>query len=327
MANPTGTSAPAEKTTNFAKLNRLNYAVWKPRMKARLMMRGFWRYITKEKAEPTHFETTTSGTPPTTTVSTTPTDDWITWREYMDQAAGDILLCVDEDQEIHLTGLEEDPIAMWAKLEAVHATKDAGGRFNAFDTLLTIRKHADKSLTEMGARVAHAMVQLKALRPDKFTLDDADKELVVMAMINALPRENIKPSFPPYSSYAPSTATTSSRRSEKKTPNASAKAKCPLLHHHHLHSILRRLPPLATSAQFPVIPWRSASNSKLHASRPSRMSPIALLVATGIAIRIGQDQQLMGRLLPPLRHVSSQPCRLELQLIPSGTQIAGPLLI
>ena len=46
---------------------------------------------------------------------------------------------VEQEQRIHLTGIEDNAVKMWTKLEEVHMAKRAGARFNAYDNLFSIR--------------------------------------------------------------------------------------------------------------------------------------------------------------------------------------------
>ena len=65
---------------------------------------------------------------------------------------------------------------MWTRLEAVHQQKRPGARFNAYDTLFSIRKKEDESLQSMVARVQDAMLQIKNLREPTFILANLDNK-------------------------------------------------------------------------------------------------------------------------------------------------------
>ena len=97
---------------------------------------------------------------------------------------------------MHFICISDDPHGMWTKLESVHPQKRPGARFNAYDALFSIRKSPGESLTAVMTRIDAAMEQIQNLHPEKFTLDQMNKELVCMAMIRSLP--------PEYSSFASS---------------------------------------------------------------------------------------------------------------------------
>ena len=118
------------------------------------------------------------------------------WEDKAEKAAGELYLLVSQEQKVHFAGIASNPCLMWQKLEAVHLQKRPGARFNAYEVLFDIRKSPDESLTSLMTRVDTAMEQIQNLRPDAFTLDDMDKELVCMTLIRALPEE--------YSSFASS---------------------------------------------------------------------------------------------------------------------------
>jgi hypothetical protein len=52
---------------------------------------------------------------------------------------------------------------MWSKLEVVHLQKCPGTHFNAYDTLFSIRKADDETLSALTARAEKAMQDIKAL--------------------------------------------------------------------------------------------------------------------------------------------------------------------
>ncbi|KAJ3474116.1 hypothetical protein NLI96_g12644 [Meripilus lineatus] len=107
----------------------------------------------------------------------------------LDRAAGLLVLHVDKDQRVHLAGIEDDPIAMWKKLEEVHMSREAGTRFNAYDDLFSIRLAESESLSSLIVRVDEVMHRIKGLRPEDFDITKMDEELAIMAMIRALPQE------------------------------------------------------------------------------------------------------------------------------------------
>lgn len=49
------------------------------------------------------------------------------WEDKEEEAAGIIFLVVEQDQRIHLTGIEDDPVQMWKKLEDVHMVRQKEG--------------------------------------------------------------------------------------------------------------------------------------------------------------------------------------------------------
>lgn len=104
-------------------------------------------------------------------------------------AAGYLWLCIDESQRAHVGLLRGKPGAMWSKLKDIHQQQKPGTRFNAYDVLFSIRKDDDESLSTLVGRVSRAMQDIKALRPEKFTIDQLDDELQSMALIRALPSD------------------------------------------------------------------------------------------------------------------------------------------
>lgn len=115
--------------------------------------------------------------------------DFDVFEEKQSQAAGMPYLRLEESQKVHVKDLEEDARAMWERLEQVHLIKRPGQRFNAYDSLFSIRKKDDESLTSLLGRVDQSLQRIKDLRPKAFTIDDLDQELSSMALICSLPAE------------------------------------------------------------------------------------------------------------------------------------------
>lgn len=116
-------------------------------------------------------------------------DDLKDWKKDRQQAAGLIFLALEEDQKSHVLDIMDDPKTMWTTLEAVHVQKRSSTRFLAYNTLLSIVKKEDESLTALTARIEKAMQEIKQLRPKDFDIKKLDEDLLAMTMIRALPDE------------------------------------------------------------------------------------------------------------------------------------------
>jgi hypothetical protein len=134
-------------------------------------------------------------------------DDQASWDDRAMKAAGAIGMVIDETNATHVRGLEDDPIAMWKKLDEVHNSRTPGTRFNAMDTLFSIRKADDEDLAALITRTEAAMQRVQALRPVAtravpsveltgtdnktstvlYTLQTLDEELVIMTLLRAVP--------------------------------------------------------------------------------------------------------------------------------------------
>jgi hypothetical protein len=154
-------------------LGETNYGSWVGEMRALLMTKEVWGLVKGEDVKPDVSEV----------------DALKQWRKDRDIAAGQIYLRLESSQKVHVKGLEEDPVAMWTKLESVHLQKRPSTRFNAYDALFSIRKVPEESLQSLTTRVDKAMSQVQDLRPPAFTLADLDGELASMALIRALPAD------------------------------------------------------------------------------------------------------------------------------------------
>jgi hypothetical protein len=127
-------------------------------MQAWLCAQGVW-----------HIVATTSLAP---TLPTTPTETQITaldaWELKSDKACSWMYLSLEDDQKIHLKGIEGDPVKIWAALHNVYLQKRPGMHFNTYDDLFSIRKQEDETLQTLINRVDIAIRHIQDLRPAEF---------------------------------------------------------------------------------------------------------------------------------------------------------------
>ena len=62
----------------------------------------------------------------------------LAWEITARKAAGEIYLVIERDQIIHLSRIEDYPVAIWMKLESVHLQKHPGSHFLSYDTFFSI---------------------------------------------------------------------------------------------------------------------------------------------------------------------------------------------
>lgn len=159
-------------------LTDTNYGVWAPITEAVLRTKGVHGIVTGKEASP-----------PSLGSGSTSVAERAERRDYDNRngiAAGLIYLAVGPAQRVHLNDIRDDPQKMWQTLLNTHRQKQAGSRFNAYDNLFLLEKTEDESLMTLASRVNRAMSDIKALRPDKYTLETQDQELESMALIRAL---------------------------------------------------------------------------------------------------------------------------------------------
>ena len=163
------TMAPSS-APSFAHLSALNYPQWSGEMRAWLMKHGLWSIVSGE-TEPAPEEDI----------------ERREWRKRRDKAASELYLAVLPEQRSHFGGAQDDPVAMWSALEAAHVKRRPGARFNAYNSLFSLRKGDDETLSSLASRVEESMRTVQNLRPKTFTLSELDDELQSMALIRALP--------------------------------------------------------------------------------------------------------------------------------------------
>jgi gag-polypeptide of LTR copia-type len=117
---------------HVTKLGEGNYNTWVGEMCALLMTKEVWSLVKGECTEP----------------ATTEAAELKSWRRDRYIAVGQIYLALEPCQKVHVKGLEEGPVKMWAKLQSVHLQKCPATRFNALDGLFSIRKQEDETSPE-----------------------------------------------------------------------------------------------------------------------------------------------------------------------------------
>jgi hypothetical protein len=106
----------------FASLKTGNYTQWSGDMKAWLMSKGLWRLVKGDEVEPV-----VKNKSAPTEVETKARE---IWQDRALRTAGELYLAISDKQKMHLEGIEDDPVKIWAKLTSVHLQKVSGARFN-----------------------------------------------------------------------------------------------------------------------------------------------------------------------------------------------------
>ncbi|EPQ49729.1 hypothetical protein GLOTRDRAFT_51687, partial [Gloeophyllum trabeum ATCC 11539] len=164
---------------SFPKLNQQNYQQWALNMEARLRTSYAWRIVNGSETRPE----------PTLPLDAAERKEVRDFDQRTDLAAGEIWDCVEQDQQVHLQEIRDDPCAMWAKLKSVHLQKRPGARFTTYDALLGLQCTEGESLSSLAARATQLKQNMKLMRPAAFTVSQLDDELVLMALIRALPSQ------------------------------------------------------------------------------------------------------------------------------------------
>ncbi len=110
------------------------------------------------------------------------------WKEIKVSAAGTIYLCLDESQKAHVKKCLDDPEEMWDTLKAIHQQQKPATWFVAYDNSSTSRRIQMSPFLISSATVSQIMSHIHALHLSHFGLQQLEEELLVMALIHALPQ-------------------------------------------------------------------------------------------------------------------------------------------
>ena len=102
-------------------LNGNNYTTWSKEMKALLRSKGLWRLIDGKETRPS-----------------TPAKEQEAWDIKQDWAAGELMLNLMPDQQVHIRTQQDNPTAAWKVLETLYVQQKASTRFVAYDEFFTI---------------------------------------------------------------------------------------------------------------------------------------------------------------------------------------------
>jgi hypothetical protein len=104
-----------------------------------------------------------------------------------ENACGDMMKFLSPSQRVHVKNKDGDGPGIWAALVAIHLQQAPGTRFSAYNELFGIVKSPSKLLTNFLACVSAAMGCIQELRPNNYNINNLDKEIQLMAMLQALP--------------------------------------------------------------------------------------------------------------------------------------------
>jgi hypothetical protein len=128
----------SDNKRTFQSLNNSNWGHWADNMEAYLSTKELWEYVDGSTPKPVPVDPSKP--------SADETKELADWKHKAGKASGEIWLAIEDDQKVHIKDVKGDPAAMWVKLESVHVQKRPGARFNAYDTLFSIRKNDDETL-------------------------------------------------------------------------------------------------------------------------------------------------------------------------------------
>jgi hypothetical protein len=174
----------SKELSNIPQLGKDNYLDWARKISAYFRLNNLFNIIAEKEVRSPDDATAQAD-----------------WDKREMQAAGAIEMTLDADNATHIHGLEGKAVTMWKRLESVHNSRTPGGRFNAMDAFFSIKKEDSEDLRSLITRVKAGMQTIKALRPvptttvsspsssTHYTLETLDEELVIMALLRALPED------------------------------------------------------------------------------------------------------------------------------------------
>src|ERR1700742_2215325 len=148
---------------------------WELEMSSWLRFKGWWGYISGRVQEPS---------PPA--VGDLPGAARIQWEDAVERAAGTIMLSLSREEQDAVREHQDNAVKMWAALKARHVQVKATSRFHEYSDFFSIRLREGEQLSDLAGHVQEGMRRIQAQRPTPFTLEDLDKELVLMGIISGL---------------------------------------------------------------------------------------------------------------------------------------------
>jgi hypothetical protein len=109
-------------------LNGNNYTTWSKEMKALLHSKGPWRLVDGKEMCPS-----------------TPAKEQEAWDIKQDRAAGELILKLMPDQQVHIRDLQDDPTAAWKDLAALFVQQKDSTHVVAYEEFFAIRKRSEST--------------------------------------------------------------------------------------------------------------------------------------------------------------------------------------
>lgn len=176
--------------TSMPLLTSQNYSDWVDSMKAFLITKSYWWIIT--------------GQEPCPSPSSSP--EALAWDRSNAKAGSLIFLKLDAQRRMEFKGKMEHGDKLWKELEAKFLHKDSHRRFTAYGELLNVRKKPEEDMDTLTGRISSIMARVQATRPVAFTLEELDKDLHRMAILNSL--KDDAGTYSTFTSSSPSSSTT-----------------------------------------------------------------------------------------------------------------------
>src|SRR6202012_3105730 len=99
---------------------------------------------------------------------------------------GTIMLCLSREEQDAVREHQDDAVKMWASLKARHVQVKATSRFHEYSDFFSICLREGKKLSDLAGHVQEGMCHIQVQRPSPFTLEDLNKELILMGIISGL---------------------------------------------------------------------------------------------------------------------------------------------
>ena len=122
-------------------LTGTNYITWSEEMKALFRSKGLWQLVDAKEPCPT-----TAG------------PDQTAWDIKQDRAAGELMLNIAPDQQVHIQVDQDDPTKAWTALKKDFIQQKASSHFVAYDEFFSIQKCPEEPLPSLAARVEESML-------------------------------------------------------------------------------------------------------------------------------------------------------------------------
>src|ERR1700742_4651296 len=96
------------------------------------------------------------------------------------------MLSLSREEQDAVREHQDDAVKMWAALKARHVQVKATSHFHEYSDFFSICLREGGQLSNLAGCVQEGMRRIQAQRPSPFTLEDFDKELVLMGIISGL---------------------------------------------------------------------------------------------------------------------------------------------
>jgi hypothetical protein len=128
----------------------------------------------------------TSTKAPSLASPATTSPELVAWQDIDLRAAGALILLLNEEERSTVDSIDHSASQMWESLLKRHVQTKAQSRFNEYSSFFALQLKEGEKLASLAVRIEEGMRRSQAHCPKAMTIEELDKELIIMGIFCAL---------------------------------------------------------------------------------------------------------------------------------------------